>query len=105
MAKVKLKTSDTRGIKKRIVKRVREECGIEWKTAYKAYETLLSAIIDEVIAGNRVVLRGLGTIYTNRTPERKGGIVYGIIPPHLRVGFRVSAKLKEQVKKYDKENR
>lgn len=88
--------------KTELVERIAFETGMPKAHAARALEVMADAINEWLAAGERVVIPGLGSLYTSERSERKvrnprTGAV-SVAGPSRTIRFRPGKELKESVK-------
>ena len=88
--------------KRDLARKVAEELGTTNTLAYRVVEILFEVMREELIAGNRIEIRGFGVLGTKKTAPkpsarnpRTGEIIY--VPARRKTYFKMGKKLKEEL--------
>ena len=90
--------------RRRLAKRVSADTGCAEQVAYEVVCALFDAMRDALIRGERVEIRGFGTIEVKPTKGRPGARnprtnELTPVPPHRLAKFRPGKLLREQLKR------
>lgn len=85
--------------KSELIKEVADKLGMKKAEAETAVETVLGSIVDKIVEGDRVTLKGFGSFYTKEKPAHKGRNPKSgeeiDIPARTAVKFTAAKDLKE----------
>lgn len=88
--------------KQQLIEQISELTGIRRSEAKKAVEGAMQIIMQTLVAGDNVYLRGFGTFAVRNVKEKKARIVATgetcIVPAHRAVSFKLSNELKKLLK-------
>ena len=88
--------------KQQLIEKISERTGIRRSEAKKAVEGAMQIIMQTLVAGDNVYLRGFGTFAVRNVKEKKARIVATgetcIVPAHRTVSFKMSNELKNAMK-------
>jgi len=89
--------------KKTLAQLIIQQTGLTNAQAQEMFDTITQAMIDELLAGGKVIIKGLGTFtVVDAAPRmarnvRKGEPV--LVPAHKRVKFKASPLIKDGLNK------
>lgn len=88
--------------KKTLTQLIANKTGLTGREATDIFDAITSAIIDDLVAGGKVIIKGLGTFtVVNAAPRLARNVKEGksvLVPAHKRVKFKASPIIKDLIK-------